>query len=119
MKNTENHGLRAEARNVLDRHTRIMMDKALPDYSWDMSDMDKVTRALDALSSIREPKTNVQRIMNERAMAEIENGLFWSVAMLERNGFQEAKGLAWHEADQEQAKAVLDQYQRLTAHQRN
>jgi hypothetical protein len=119
MRQIEQQAFRADAKKALTRMTQIMEHPAVSEHSWAKSDMDAVNAALDALRRMGEPRTMVGRLLSERSMDAIENGLYWTVAMLGRNGFQDAKGVAWQEADREFAEATLAEHSRLTQHQRN
>ena len=115
----DNQALRSDAKKVLSRTLEIMKHPAITEYSWTQTDMDNITSALETLKRMEHPRNMVDRLLNDAGMANVENGLYWSAAMLDRNGFQEAKGAAWNVADQEFAKATRAELVRLTVHQRN
>ena len=95
MKSIDRQALEADAKKALKRMARGMLHPAVDELSWTTNDADRITQAVDALKAIKEPTNHVQRILNERATALVENGLFWANQMYERNGFQAAKGEAW------------------------
>ncbi len=116
---TDNQAFRSDARKVLTRMVDIMKHPAITEHSWTQRDMDSITKALAVLARMDQPRNMVDRLLNDGAMATVENGLYWTVSMLGRNGFQDAKGVAWEEVDQEFAEATLAEHSRLTVHQRN